>query len=102
MQGRKEFSFRLCAFPLALRIPRIHIRIDVRQGVPRDISKGPDQDKPYFFGPRRYVKIPPNSIGPLFSQHNHDPAVVECPNGGLLAIWHTCDRHVCLYEGKFD
>lgn len=47
-------------------------------------------DEPYFKGPRRYVKIPPNSQGPLYSHHNHDPAIVECPNGDLLAIWYTC------------
>lgn len=46
--------------------------------------------KPYFRSPRIYVKIPPDSMGPLFSKHNHDPAIVECPNGDLLAIWYTC------------
>lgn len=27
--------------------------------------------------------------GPLFSSHNHDPALAECPNGDLLSIWYT-------------
>jgi len=49
-----------------------------------------DPAKPYFVGPRVYVKIPPGSDGPLFSKHNHDPAIVECPNGDLLAVWYTC------------
>ncbi len=49
-----------------------------------------DPSRPYFVGPRVYVKIPPGSDGPLFSRHNHDPAIVECPNGDLLAIWYTC------------
>ncbi len=51
---------------------------------------GPDLYKPYFLGPRKYVKIPPKSMGPLFSHHNHDPAITECSNGDLLAIWYTC------------
>ncbi|MHC4638521.1 MAG: SUMF1/EgtB/PvdO family nonheme iron enzyme [Planctomycetota bacterium] len=55
------------------------------------ISKGPDPEIPYFKNPRRYVNIPREANGPLFSAHNHDPAIVECPNGDLLAIWYTCE-----------
>lgn len=55
-----------------------------------DFTRGPDPLKPYFHGPRKYVKIPPGSYGPMFSTHNHDPALVECPNGDLLAIWYSC------------
>jgi formylglycine-generating enzyme required for sulfatase activity len=62
---------------------------NVRQEIPADIAQGPDPERPYFHGPRRYVKIDPDSYGPLFSWHNHDPAIVECPNGDLLAIWYT-------------
>jgi sulfatase modifying factor 1 len=51
---------------------------------------GPDMDAAHFVGPRRYVKIGPDANGPLFARHNHDPAVVECPNGDILAIWYTC------------
>jgi len=65
---------------------------DVKQEVPPDLARGPDPSRPYFKGPLKYVKIPPNSDGPLFSHHNHDPALVECPNGDLLAIWYTCVR----------
>jgi len=75
--------------PLPVASPSSN-RLNIKQNVPADLTKGPDPNKPYFFGPRRYVKIPPNSIGPMFSQHNHDPALVECPNGDLLAIWYTC------------
>jgi len=57
---------------------------------PADWPKGPDPAKPYFKGPRVYVKIPKGSDGPMFSQHNHDPAIVDCPNGDLLAIWYSC------------
>jgi sulfatase modifying factor 1 len=53
-------------------------------------SRGPDLQEPYFKGPIQYVKIPPGSEGPLYSRHNHCPALVACPNGDLLAIWYTC------------
>jgi formylglycine-generating enzyme required for sulfatase activity len=66
-----------------------------QQGVvPRSrtkVTKGPDPDKPYFAGPRKYVKIPREANGPLFASHNHDPAIVECPNGDLITVWYTCD-----------
>jgi len=71
-------------------MPKVRYQRDVKQEVPPNLPKGPDSNKPYFKGPRRYVKIPPNSKGPLFSNHNHDPAIVECPNGDLLAVWYTC------------
>ncbi|MAG13256.1 MAG: glycoside hydrolase [Spirochaetales bacterium] len=45
---------------------------------------------PFFAGPARYVKIPPSSYGPMFSRHNHDPAICQCPNDDLLAIWYSC------------
>jgi formylglycine-generating enzyme required for sulfatase activity len=54
------------------------------------VSKGADRDKPYFKGPRQFVKIPKEAErGPLFAGHNHCPAIVECPNGDLLTIWYT-------------
>ncbi|MHC4636535.1 MAG: SUMF1/EgtB/PvdO family nonheme iron enzyme [Planctomycetota bacterium] len=56
-----------------------------------EASKGPNPDQPYFEGPRVFVKIPRGSYGPLFRTHNHDPAIVECPNGDLLSMWYTCD-----------
>jgi hypothetical protein len=52
-------------------------------------ADGPDPSKPYFEGPRQYVKIPKGSDGPLFSRHNHQPAITACPNGDLLAIWYS-------------
>jgi len=57
---------------------------------PASVTKGPDPDKPYFKGPRRFVRIPRDAIGPLFAGHNHNPAIAECPNGDLLACWYTC------------
>ncbi len=49
-----------------------------------------DPNKPFFKGPRIYMKVPAKSFGPLFSAHNHNSALTECPNGDLLAVWYTC------------
>ena len=49
-----------------------------------------DPNIPVFEGPKPFVIIPPNSFGPLFSWHNHSPAITECPNGDLLAVWYSC------------
>jgi hypothetical protein len=57
---------------------------------PDQVKQGPDPEKPYFRGPYKYVKIPTDAIGPLFAAHNHDPAIVACPNGDLIACWYTC------------
>jgi len=35
-------------------------------------------------------KIPAESWGPVFSQHNHYAAGCVCPNGDVLAVWYTC------------
>ncbi|GAJ06853.1 unnamed protein product, partial [marine sediment metagenome] len=65
-------------------------RQNVKQDIPGDLAKGPGPKKPYFKGPIEYVKIPPGSNGPMYSKHNHDPALINCPNGDLLAIWYSC------------
>ncbi len=75
--------------PQPIPPPPRHQR-NVEQVIPPDIKEGPDPTKPYFKGPRVYIKIPPGSSGPMYSRHNHCPALVECPNGDLLAIWYTC------------
>ena len=76
------------ALPLPTSLPLW--QRDVKQEIaPAD---GPDPSKPYFRGPLKYVKIPPNSYGPLFSTHNHDAGLAQCPNGDILAIWYTCVR----------
>jgi len=49
-----------------------------------------DPKAPLFGGPDEYVKIPPGLMGPLFSAHNHDPAVACLPNGDVFAVWYTC------------
>ena len=63
---------------------------DVVKRSPAEVTKGPDPAQPYFKGPRKFVKIPRQAIGPIFAGHNHNPAITECPNGDLLAIWYTC------------
>jgi formylglycine-generating enzyme required for sulfatase activity len=63
---------------------------DVLRRDPAVVTRCPEPDKPYFSGPRKYVRIPTQANGPVFAGHNHDPAIVECPNGDLLAIWYTC------------
>jgi len=75
--------------PLPLPAPPLHQQ-NVQQKIPAKLTQGPDPTKPYFKGPRKYVKIPSDAHGPLFSKHNHDPAIVECPNGDLLTIWYSC------------
>ena len=62
----------------------------VSRQIPADLADGPDPDKPYFAGPRLYVKIPDGSTGPLFWRHNHNSSIVACPNGDLLAAWFSC------------
>ena len=62
----------------------------VKQRSPVAALKGPDPKVPYFEGPKPFVVIPPASAGPVFALHNHDPAIVECPNGDLIACWYTC------------
>jgi formylglycine-generating enzyme required for sulfatase activity len=63
---------------------------NVSQKIPTDLSKGPDPSKPFFKGPLQYVKIPPAADCGVYNRHNHCPAVVNCPNSDLLAIWYTC------------
>ena len=63
---------------------------NVEQRNPASVMTAPDPEKPYFEGPRPFVVMPPSSSGPVFALHNHDPAIVECPNGDLVACWYTC------------
>ncbi|MHC4638555.1 MAG: formylglycine-generating enzyme family protein, partial [Planctomycetota bacterium] len=62
---------------------------NVKQRNPVAALRGPDPDIPYFEGPKPFVVMPPESAGPVFALHNHDPAIVECPNGDLIATWYT-------------
>ncbi len=73
--------------PLPLPAPPRWAR-DVKPSAPAS-AKPPVPSEPYFRGPRRYVNLPQGEPGPFFP-HNHDPALVDCPNGDLLAIWYSC------------
>jgi formylglycine-generating enzyme required for sulfatase activity len=82
-------GFRVAlARPLPLANPGVAVKKPVNGETYQPVPK----KAPYFRGPRRFVRIPPNSHGPLFSHHNHDTAIAECPNGDLLAIWYTCEQ----------
>ncbi|HEY9137704.1 MAG TPA: SUMF1/EgtB/PvdO family nonheme iron enzyme, partial [Terriglobus sp.] len=90
-------GFRVaCAEPLVLSTssaaPVEVVRAKVTERPVRDVMLGPDPSKPYFIGPMPFVKIPDGASGPLYSWHNHDTALTECPNGDLLAAWYTCAR----------
>ena len=60
----------------------------------RDVKQepvnAPAPEAPYFAEPLTFVKIPEGSNGPLFSAHNHVPAITECPNGDMFAAWYSC------------
>ena len=64
---------------------------DVRQNA-CDWSRGPAADEPYWKAPLPFVKVPPDSSGPLYSRHNHCPAITWCDNGDLLAVWFSCNK----------
>jgi len=88
------FRVVLGRLPDTRPLPAPPVPLNQRDVVDRprsEITKGPDPEKPYFKGPRKFVKIHRGSNGPLFAAHNHDPAIVECPNGDLLACWYTCE-----------
>jgi len=70
--------------------PPAPYRLKVEQRGQNAVLDGPDPHAPYFEGPKNFVKIPREAIGPLFAGHNHNPAVCEAPNGDLLACWYTC------------
>jgi len=67
--------------------PLLRYQKNVIPRTKEQISQGPDPDKPYFKGPRRFVNIPIDMSGPVFASHNHNTSIVECPNGDLLASW---------------
>ena len=56
-------------------------------------TAGPDPSVPYFIdytAKKAAPVIPPNTWGPIFSNHNHFSSVCVCPNGDVLAVWYTC------------
>ena len=86
------FRVAIGEMPKTKPFPEPDVPFNQQNVVQRDrklISKGPDPDKPYFKGPRQFVRIPKEANGPVFAGHNHCPAIVECPNGDLIASWYT-------------
>ena len=69
--------------------PLQRYQTNVSQEVPADVNEGPDPCTAYF-RTREYVRIPGDlDDGPLYSEHNHVPAITACPNGDLLAAWYS-------------
>ena len=94
--------------PLPASQPPLNQR-DVSQEVPEDLAHGPDPSVPYFKGPRQYMSVEPRGVqpgsyGPAYNHENHEPAIVACPNGDLLATWYTCvnelRRELCLLASR--
>ncbi len=85
---RIGFRVVLGALPKTKPLPLVKepYQRNVSQRIPPDIEKGPDPNKPYF-EVRRFINIPEGSQGPLHYYHNHNPDIVQCPNGDLLAIF---------------
>jgi len=65
-------------------------RRDVRQQPFDWDAHAVDPEEPWFRGPEVFVKIPEGSEGPLFSKHNHFPALTWAPDGDILATWYSC------------
>ena len=69
--------------------PLQRYQTNVSQQVPADINEGSDRCTAYF-DTREFVNIPGDlDDGPLYSEHNHVPAITTCPNGDLLAAWYS-------------
>jgi formylglycine-generating enzyme required for sulfatase activity len=91
--------------PLPVAQPPLHQQ-NLKQT--RAAKGGPDPDEPYFVdftAGKKNPSIPPNSWGPIFSQHNHFSACCVCPNGDVLAAWYTCvgegDRQLAQAASRF-
>lgn len=56
----------------------------------RELARNEDDPKrTYFEDFRPFVRIAPRSNVPVFYPTNHAPAIVNCLNGNLLAVWYT-------------
>jgi formylglycine-generating enzyme required for sulfatase activity len=70
--------------------PPLHQQNVKQARAPKD---GPDANKPFYISynaAKKNPTIPPNTFGPIFSNHNHYGTVCVCPNGDVLAVWYTC------------
>lgn len=74
-------------------VPVPHVALWGRDVKQEDRTIGTTQTEPktpYFAEPIPFVRIPEGSNGPLFTNHNHVPAIVECPNGDMFTAWYSC------------
>jgi formylglycine-generating enzyme required for sulfatase activity len=74
--------------PLAMELSAY--QKDVKQDT--SPAEPPDPKKPYFtdfVAEKKNATIPPNTFGPIFSNHNHFTACCVCPNGDVLAAWYS-------------
>jgi len=76
--------------PASKPLPPVAAELNARDVKPGVAQIEPASTEPFFSGPDPFVKIPPDSIGPLFSWHNHSPSIAEMPNGDLLTTWFSC------------
>ena len=60
------------------------------QNVKQEVVSVPAPETRYFAEPIPFVRIPEGSNGPLYSSHNHVPAIVECGNGDIFSAWYSC------------
>jgi formylglycine-generating enzyme len=70
--------------PLPLAKPPLNAQ-NVSQDAPR--LQPPSPHEPFFEGPKPFVRIPEDAVGPVFISQNHSPSITECQNGDLLAVW---------------
>jgi sulfatase modifying factor 1 len=76
--------------PLPVAQPPLHQQ-NVKQT--RGSKSAPAANEPYFIDfavGKKNPSLPPNTFGPIFSQHNHFSACCVCPNGDVLAAWYSC------------
>jgi sulfatase modifying factor 1 len=88
------FRVALGAMPATKPLPVAQLPLhqqNVKQT--RGSKNRPDANKPYFTDyavGKKNPSLPPNTFGPIFSQHNHFSACCVCPNGDVLAAWYSC------------
>ncbi len=91
VNDRIGFRVVLGGLPKGQTLPRPQPALHAQNVSQAAVKVAPlSDDTPFFSGPKPFVKVAPNSFGPTFSGHNHSPAIAECPNGDLLAVWYSC------------
>jgi len=73
------------------RVAALAVAASTNPPLPAATNVPVDMVRPFFAGPFRYVNVAPASEGPLFSTHNHDPALTVFPSGDVFILHYTCD-----------